>query len=141
MKQLRKENQLGKPTHRGIKIVLLETLRKENLSRIKLNKDRVTFLADLMKAGVVLPPIIISDDHPHDVIDGQHRIAAAARLGRTEIDAEVRHYEDKMSKIADAINENFFGPTPLTTAEKRECIEMMIRMGASRAEVERAKRL
>ena len=67
------------------------TIDAETHARGCIDEDTVTDYAECMTEGDKFPPVIVFNDGSRFYLaDGFHRVLAAARIGYTEIDAEVK---------------------------------------------------
>lgn len=105
-------------------IVPIKDLDLSIFVRVKLNPDRVEYLAGLKVDGVELPPIGITPDMK--VIYGRHRIGAYEFLDLKEIEAEVIEVEDEAELITIAYKENVGGALPPTQEDTEHTIEMLM---------------
>lgn len=90
--------------------------------RCKLSKAVVCDYAQLLTRGESLPPVVVAmiEDAPY-LVDGLHRIEAAKKIGRTEIDAECfEGTRDDALRVALAANQKH-GLRP-TNADKRRAV-------------------
>jgi hypothetical protein len=110
------------------KIVLDETL----YPRHKISDSNVSQLVEAIKAGAILPPIIL-DEKTLKVIDGWHRVEAYRKVnGETaEVDVELHKYETKQAMFIDAVKRNAIQGYKLTTWDRVRSIIMLEELGAS----------
>lgn len=80
-----------------------------------ISSHRVTRLADAMRAGADLPPVVI--DARNRCVDGAHRIAAAIRVHGNDvaIDVEIREYAAEADFAIACLEANIEHGQPLTT--------------------------
>ncbi|WP_457583150.1 hypothetical protein [Ensifer canadensis] len=83
--------------------------------------------AEAMEQGAIFPPVIIfGDESGYFAADGFHRIAAATRLGRAVIAAEVRQGTLR-DAILYAAGANSTHGLRRTTADKRRAVTTLLR--------------
>ena len=79
------------------KIPLKEIVYKE--SKAVAHEERARKYAELMKKGVIFPPIMVFGKRfkgdTYQVFDGHARVLAAQMIGRKRIDAEVTLVDEK----------------------------------------------
>ena len=87
--------------------------------RLQVDDWYVSRLAEALRSGAVLPPIV-ADRASKRIVDGFHRRRAALRaFGPTaEIDVLFREYRDEQSLYLDALRLNAYHGKRLTTAEE-----------------------
>jgi uncharacterized ParB-like nuclease family protein len=93
---------------------------------IALDPGVVGDYAAAMEGGAEFPPIVLfHDGSEHWPGDGYHRIAAARRIGRETIRAEVRN-GTRREAILYAVGANANHGLRRTTADKRRAVETML---------------
>ncbi len=95
--------------------------------RVEMKPDVVLDYADDMAAGAIFPPVIVYFDGTTFWLgDGFHRVAAARKLERESIDAEVRD-GDARQAILHGIGSNASHGLRRTQADKRRAVERLLR--------------
>ena len=70
--------------------------------RVEMKPDVVREYADDMTAGAIFPPVVVYHDSTwYWLADGYHRVAAARKLERETIDAEVREGGERDAILSD----------------------------------------
>lgn len=114
-----------------MKLSIGDIVIDDNLNvRDELDKDTIERYAECFDQ---LPPVVVFDiDDGYLLADGFHRVEAAKRLGRTDIDADVREGTRKDTEEYAALA-NLTHGKPLTRAERRKAVEQMLRLHTERA--------
>lgn len=95
--------------------------------RVEMKPDVVREYADEMAAGVTFPPVIVYHDGTDFwLADGFHRVAAARKLDRETIVAEVHEGGDR-DAILHGIGSNASHGLRRTQADKRRAVERLLR--------------
>ncbi len=95
--------------------------------RVEMKPDVVRDYADEMAAGAVFPPVVVYHDGSiFWLADGFHRVAAARKLERQTIDAEVHEGGDR-DAILHGIGSNDSHGIRRTQADKRCAVERLLR--------------
>ena len=95
--------------------------------RVEMKPDVVREYADDMAAGAILPPVVVyHDGTDYWLGDGFHRVAAARKLKRETIDAEVLD-GDARQAILRGVGSNSSHGLRRTQADKRQAIERLLR--------------
>ena len=93
-------------------------------TRIETNEKTIESYSEEMKDGVRFPPVIIfHDGKTYYCADGFHRILAASRIERTEIDCDVRK-GSLLDAIKFALGANAAHGLRRTNADKNNCVEI-----------------
>lgn len=105
--------------------------------RERLDMDRVIEMVEFEEEGGHLPPVtVVGDDNL--LGDGHHRLAAARRAGKVEIDAE-RVDGGKAEAVMIAIQRNDIATTqPLTRNERNAGIKLLLRAGWTQERIAQA---
>lgn len=92
--------------------------------RVKVDEDGVSDYAEKMRNGVVYPPIkVFHDGLVYIPVDGFHRILAAERIGKRQIDAEIIKGTKRAAWFYARKHANNENGMRLTTADKRKKVE------------------
>ena len=95
--------------------------------RVGMNEETVIDYAEEMVAGAEFPPVIVyHDGDAYWLADGYHRVDAARRIGRADIQAEV-HDGDQRDAILHGIGANARHGLRRTQADKRHAVETLLR--------------
>ena len=100
--------------------VNINTLSRDLQTRFAMNEEVVQDYADKMTEGIIFPPVTVIANR---LVDGYHRVEAALRIGRTEIDAEVLP-GDKTAALLAALKANATHGLYRTNADKRRALEI-----------------
>jgi len=93
-------------------------------TRAALNEDVVAEYGEIMKNGGKLPPVTVFRDVFTDYLaDGFHRLEAAKRLGRIDIEAEVRD-GDRTAALRYALKANAAHGLRRTNEDKRRALQL-----------------
>lgn len=96
-------------------------------SRVALSEDTVATYADAMKAGAVLPPIIVfHDGSTYWLADGFHRLMAHIRNGADWLAAEVRQ-GTRREAVLHSVGSNAEHGLPRTNADKRHAVLLLLK--------------
>jgi ParB-like chromosome segregation protein Spo0J len=102
--------------------VELHGLRRRHQLRRALDPDHIELLCEVLDR---CPPIIITSDGA--LVDGEHRVAAALSLGRTDLPAVVLGDTDCVgTDLIQSIEANTGHGLPLTQAERRSAVEAVL---------------
>lgn len=97
-------------------------------SRIAIDSKKVEEYGERWVDGSLPPPIIVFYDGKHYwLADGWHRIAAAEWAGKKSIECLIRE-GSKEDAIVHACSANAKHGVPMNDADKRKCIETMLRL-------------
>lgn len=96
--------------------------------RLKRNEDRVEQLADLIKNGTILDPIVVTEK-TKQIVDGRHRLAAYERLEIKRIDCKLVPEMSETQLIAAAFEANCGGSLPPTNDDINHVIGLMLDKG------------
>lgn len=104
--------------------------------RLQVDDHHVARLAEALRAGASLPPVV-ADRATKRIVDGFHRRRAALRVfGETAtIAVEFHDYADEAAIVLDAIRRNAAHGKRLSTAEEVRCLLIAERVGIDRAAV------
>ncbi len=95
--------------------------------RVEMKPDVVREYADEMAAGTIFPPVeVYYDGSIYWLADGFHRVAAARKLDRETIEAEVHEGGDR-DAILHGIGSNASHGIRRTQADKRRAVERLLR--------------
>lgn len=95
--------------------------------REDMKPDVVREYADEMAAGAIFPPIIVFHDGANYwLADGYHRVEAARKIERTQIDADVREGEQR-DAILHGVGANAAHGLRRTQADKRRAVERLLK--------------
>lgn len=95
-------------------------------SRVAISMNVVAEYMEAMRGGSVFPPVVVFfDGEQHWLADGFHRLAAAKRLARHEIDADVREGTVRDARLF-SIGANASHGLRRTNACKRNCVNMLL---------------
>jgi len=95
-------------------------------TRVMIDTPTVCEYAEAMGAGAKFPAVtVFYDGTGYYMADGFHRILAAASIGMTEIEADVRAGTRKDALIF-ALGANVTNGLRRTNADKRKCVEMAL---------------
>lgn len=91
--------------------------------RERIDSYNVRQIAEALRAGVELPPIVVNKKGLR-VVDGFHRIRAYQRVYgvNTEIPAELKTYKDDAAMFCDAVRLNARHGRQLSTYDQARCI-------------------
>ena len=96
-------------------------------TRAAINEGAITSYAERMESGDTFPDVIIyHDGTEHYVADGFHRILAAERLGRKDINAEV-HNGTRLDAIKFGLGANKNHGMPMSRKDKENSIRIALR--------------
>lgn len=97
-------------------------------TRAQLDDETINEYSAEMRAGTEFPPVILFQfaDGTLLLADGFHRVAAARKAGRTDIQAEVRVGE-RQEAVTYALGANTQHGLRRTSADKRRCVEVALR--------------
>ena len=114
-----------------MKLSIGDIVIDDNLNvRDELDKDTIERYAECFDQ---LPPVVVFDiDDGYLLADGFHRVEAAKRLGRTDIDADVREGTRKDTEEYAALA-NLKHGKPLTRAERKEAVVRLLKLRPERA--------
>jgi hypothetical protein len=111
---------------RAVKILLTSIRDGRAQMRVEMQPETVADYAADMLDGVVFPPVIIyHDGADHWLSDGFHRVEAARKIGRTEIDAEIREGTAR-DAILHGIGANATHGLRRSQADKRRAVERLL---------------
>jgi ParB-like nuclease family protein len=97
--------------------------------RVNLNEDHVLTLAGLIDSGVEMPPIDITDKM--EILDGRHRVQAAALAGHETIQAKIHRGLANREALVFSYRSNETGPLPMTLHDYAVVVKQLIEMGDS----------
>ena len=109
----------------------LNQIQENFMVRVELNRDHVDHLKDLIGAGVVLDPILVSEEDK-ELIDGRHRKAAYLEMAFKEVECEARNFASDADKIVEALRCNVGGSLPPTHADVNHTMQILLASGATR---------
>jgi hypothetical protein len=103
-------------------------LAGETQAWAQLNRQVVDEYADLMRAGIEFPPVVLffNGDESFWIGDGFHRCHAARQIGRETIRAEVRR-GDERDALLYSCGANITHGWRRTNADKRRAVELLLR--------------
>ena len=96
-------------------------------TRLSITEDVVADYAECMKSGAEFPPVIVfHDGSDYFMADGFHRTLGAARIGLTEILADVRKgtWQDALLY---SLGANQTNGLRRTNPDKRNCVELALK--------------
>src|SRR5262249_16250102 len=110
----------------------LLVMDKRVYPRAEVSKQRVGRLADAIRAGARLPPII-ADSATRRVVDGNHRCHAYLLVNGPDATAEVewRRYDSDAALFADAAAINAVQGEPLSGIDIAHCLAVAKQLGVS----------
>lgn len=111
-----------------MKTIKLESIRIDGgtQSRVELNQEYVSELAEAMQANTDVPPVIVFfDGSTNWLADGFHRYFASKKAGFKEINADVRKGTQE-DAILFAVGANAQHGLRRTNADKRKSVEMLL---------------
>jgi hypothetical protein len=112
----------------------LITIDHETQSRADTNRDTVAEYAEAWRSENEFPPVdLFSDGTGYHVGDGVHRILSAKEAGRSSVPACV-HQGGKHEASIFACGANKSHGLKRTNADKRKCVERMLRLEAEWAD-------
>ena len=128
------------------KVVDIQIDKIKNIFDVRkvLDDDNILRLAELIQAGVDLPPIEVIElpDGGYAYIDGRHRAAARSIHNIPTVPAIVRPVSDGTSKhtlelYAQALKANYGGPKPPTKPDLEHVVNQMLEIGATESEIKK----
>lgn len=88
--------------------------------RTQLNTAKIEEYAELLRSGVVFPPILVHEvNGKHYACDGFHRAAAYMAIGAELVRCDVVENSTRGQLLLDAVTYNAHHGQPLTRAERR----------------------
>ncbi|WP_338775829.1 ParB N-terminal domain-containing protein [Streptomyces sp. DG1A-41] len=122
---MRDDHQLtaGVEVSKPVTVSLNDLIPNEHIRSGGINEDHVKLLAEL---GEELPPILAQKGSMR-VIDGMHRLRAAAARGKTEIPVQFVDVSDA-DAFLQGVAANIAHGLPLSTAERKSAALLTIRM-------------
>lgn len=91
--------------------------------RSKVDQAHVKAIAEALRAGCELPPVVV-DKKTGMIVDGEHRRQAHILVGREMIRGKYEDYADNHALMKAAIELNSTHGMPLTEADKTKCLRM-----------------
>ena len=104
----------------------------ETQSRCKLDPKTIKEYADLMKSGVIFPPVILysegkdSEGKKWHLADGFHRLEAAKKCNLSTINAEIRE-GSKSDAVLYSVGANATHGLRRTSADKKKAVETVLK--------------
>ena len=97
--------------------------------RTRLSSNHVRQLAEAIKAGATLPPIVVEKETSR-VVDGFHRVEAHRRVYGREalVEAEERYYADEGELFLDAVRLNAAHGSRLASYDQLRCVSIAERL-------------
>jgi len=108
-------------------------LKDEFDIRCILDTDRIVYLAELIRAGQILPPIKITPDFK--IIDGRHRKEAYFLEDILTIKAEVLNVTGTIDIVKEALSSNMGGALPPLKNDLLRTMTILINKGYSRTRI------
>ena len=104
-------------------------LDRELSPRARLGSNHVRQLAEAIKAGATLPPIVV-DRETSRIVDGFHRVEAHRRVYGREalVEAEERDYADEGELFLDAVRLNATHGSRLAPYDQLRCVSIAERL-------------
>lgn len=101
--------------------------------RLDVDQEHVERLAEAIRAGAKLPPIVVTKGTTRFLIDGYHRLAAWRKVhgDSVAIQATVKDLPDKASRLLESIKLNAAHGRPLSQGDRIRCIEVATRLKVS----------
>lgn len=109
-------------------------------ARQAVNDHHVAEIAEAMRAGSVLPPILVEHGTLR-VVDGWHRVTAARQRGDEQISATLKKYASEGDLIRDAAALNSTHGMALSTQDKVHAANLGATLGVSDADMAQALRM
>jgi len=105
--------------------IQIHTLVTDGLqTRAAMNDEVVSDYAEILRSGGKLPPVVVYRDvFTNYLADGYHRVEAARRLGRIDIEAEVRD-GDRTAALRHALKANAAHGLRRSNEDKRNALQM-----------------
>ena len=128
------QTQTGADTGTAHEVLIADLVRDRSFQvRAGLDRATVTRYANVLKAGITMPPIRVAVvDGAAVVVDGWHRLAAVELLGGTTIEAVVVEASERDARWM-AAQANLQHGRPLKSVEVREAFRFYIRARKHRA--------
>jgi protein gp37 len=98
--------------------------------RAELDRKRIDLYADLLREGIVLPPVVVfHSGADYWLSDGFHRVNAAKLAGRARVPVDVRQgaRRDAVLFSCGANREHDAAGLPRSNADKRRAVETLLR--------------
>ena len=117
------EPEMGKTTRRRLVSGLV--LDRELSPRARLGSNHVRQLAEAIRAGATLPPIVVEQETSR-VVDGFHRVEAHRRVHGREalVEAEERDYANEGEMFLDAVRLNAAHGSRLASYDQLRCVSI-----------------
>lgn len=99
--------------------------------RHEISRHNVRRIAEALRSGHSMPPVIVSDPE-HVVVDGFHRVTAYEQVygAQHPVPVELRAYNgDRAAMLADAISANVARGLDLTSWDHARCLELADQVG------------
>jgi hypothetical protein len=110
-------------------LVDISKIRRDGGTQVRraLDAEMVAKFVDDIRAGDSMQPVIVyNDGAAYWLADGFHRVAAHLKEGKPLIEAEIRNGDARKAFLASIkLNEH----TPLTAADRKACVERMVKDG------------
>ncbi len=112
----------------GVQLLAISVIQDGGAQmRVGMNEETVVDYAEEMVSGAEFPPVIVyHDGTAYWLADGYHRVDAARRIGRPDIQAEV-HDGDQRDAVLHGIGANARHGLRRTQADKRQAVETLLR--------------
>ncbi len=106
------------------KKIAIKDIKRNLFVRSSLDQEWALQLAELIDAGVKLPPIKINKQNV--LIDGRHRIEAHELNQLAEIEYEIKDIEDEKELIAEAYKANLGGSLPPRVQDTEHTVRLLL---------------
>jgi len=105
--------------------------------RLRVDRERVAFFAELMSYGQEFPPLCVTKNGDgYILLDGKHRLDALKAIGRTTTPVElIGAVDEETWKLLTYTRLNREGSEPLSRADLRKNIRAALRKGATIKEI------
>lgn len=98
--------------------------------RTQVQPPHVSQMAEALRAGEQLPPIVVEAE-TYRIVDGWHRKRAHEKAGLAEIACILRSYASEADLFEEAIRLNATHGRPLAAYERKRCIQIAQELGLS----------
>jgi ParB-like chromosome segregation protein Spo0J len=95
-------------------------------TRVSINEEVIAVYADAMEENEKFPPVVVySDGTDYWLADGFHRVLAATRVGRLNIEATI-HKGSRQDALKYALRANKCNGLHRSNEDKRNCVKMAL---------------